>query len=63
MIDLDGQKRRRIVMAKEKETSTSRPKPGRFRNINEGTVKKGGVNKPPVSDPPPPPKGQDRKKD
>jgi len=50
-------------MAKEKETSTSRPKPGRFRNINEGTVKKGGVNKPPVSDPPPPPKGQDRKKD
>jgi hypothetical protein len=44
-------------MSKEKKIPTPKPV-----SINEGIVKKGGVNPKPTTSPPPPPKGQGKRK-
>ena len=42
-------------MARKNPNQNPHPKP---QKLKEGTVKKGGVNKPPKTPPPPPPSGQ-----
>ena len=41
---------------------TPTPPPRPIKTITEGSVRKGGINKPPKTPPPPPPKGQGGKK-